>query len=87
MALSRDCATFAGDASAKPPRDYPSDALGGDLYWSAGVNLTTPVPLPGLWYRNALKLHGFVNAGYLGNHTERTGSHPQGRGRTRWGTG
>jgi len=56
---------MAGYAEHKPPKEYLTDALGGDLYWSGGVSLFTPLPVPGLWNRPALRLHHFVNAGLL----------------------
>ncbi|GAA94490.1 uncharacterized protein L969DRAFT_68833 [Mixia osmundae IAM 14324] len=43
------------------PKDN-GDYIGGDLHWSAGYSLMTPIPGKEHW---PLKLHAFVNAGQL----------------------
>ncbi|CAO3630574.1 unnamed protein product [Cunninghamella echinulata] len=41
------------------PRDY-KDALGGDLYWAAGISAISPIPK---YESKPIRLHAFINAG------------------------
>eukprot|EP00160_Parvularia_atlantis_P020554 Unigene8571_Nuclearia_a/m.26251 Unigene8571_Nuclearia_a/g.26251 ORF Unigene8571_Nuclearia_a/g.26251 Unigene8571_Nuclearia_a/m.26251 type:complete len:255 (+) Unigene8571_Nuclearia_a:692-1456(+) len=57
--------TRTGHMDHKPPAGHTHDALGGELYWAAGLSVFAPVPVPTLWNQSLLRLHGFVNAGNL----------------------
>jgi len=56
---------MTGNIEQRPPPGCRSDALGGEVYWAAGLSLFTPIPLPTLWNQQFLKLHAFANAGNL----------------------
>jgi outer membrane protein insertion porin family len=42
-----------------------TDALGGDAFWAAGLNVYSPFPYKPIRDRVPLQLHGFANAGSL----------------------